>query len=1689
MKSPRPPRFETRRAKELETELFERARAWIPSWGMDGDARDFGRALLKVAARFSSEVAERLDRAGEKLRLGFLDWLAVSSEAARPARLPVVFKLTDSAREAKAAVATTRLQAEAAGASVILETEQDVLVLPRGLQLVVGVDGADDAFFLPPPGISSLAPLEPLATQWQLKSFASAGAKTVQLDPEQGLAPDMVIELGGLQYSITKVNKDIVTLASPLSADFPAQSVATKVTAFMPFNGAARNRQEHALYLGHMELFDIESAATIEILGAKSLTGVSWHYSGKKNPDDPVDWLELPLADEAAQAKSTGIVLKKPKGKLETLELVPGAESRWIRASVATVASDRPPLLVDTLEIRINCGDVVPPPAGADPAAAPSAEAMANTTPLVLDSVFFPFGKEPRQFDAFYVGSKEVFSKKGAAAVLDFAMADMTFSALSVIRAGTSAGKVLAGVAQDGALYLLQLDSSTGALGKFQGTEPLRPPPTGGNADVSAGIPLDFNIRGRLPVWTDAVDPNGFLVAASAGDSVWVRRASSIGENASSWIPFGAVPTTLAKPTASISDLVYLDDTDTMFALRGGQLSSRQWSEVAPWATVDTKHGTTAVTLDALVPIFIESAGSLVPSNAAGMLGISSDKKLYQVSASGACADLTVSNVDSRVSPLAVFRGGDLFVTFMHTSSGNPTLFQLSSGDESEVKLDQPDATVLGFDATISDGALQFMASVQRAASGYFAWWPAPATGDIEPFRSQITAEVGQPVGAPAEIDGRIAVPGAGGHVLIATFDVTRRFTRQADVGEAVFMSGPVVFSTADFLARTTSGGDLSIVKIDTVGATGDGEAFYLLKEPFASDAGAALYGFRSSVVLEGKFRTADSIEIEHSDHTISEGAFMRTDDGVAHRIEQLDEMLGIRFATLNPGGLTDPGGTQKIPYLNSVALSGRVSPFINLTAPNNDWSAALLNQATLRFAGAAPVQRGKAFKEIVPDRAELVELLSPWTTAPVPAIGAVFRLDATAGLWAQSLADTATNPELSWEYWNGTGWWKLVIASDETANLKVSGKLKFKVPPDLAPTDWSGRTNYWIRARLIGGDYGREKVSVEIEPVDPATKKQKQTIVRSTADIHAPSVVELGLSYKICDSALPTLVFTRDSGTTRNQSAANSTAGANVEAFVPLARLLGRLSGAPSAPDDIADCKPDCGCPSVVASVADAEPTDVSSDGSGLATGRAIYLGCDAPLLGEPINVLLLVEERGHDAFAPMTVEALIAGGFVPITIDDETRALGESGVLSMAFAIAPTSRELYGQTLSWLRLSPAAGTSSIHWKPKVLGAYLNGVWASAAETLTYELIGSSQGEPNLTLFLARPPVLRNSLVLRVNEPLGEEELAELQAKGADQVLTDVKNLPGSWVLWQRAIDPGDEDPTARVYALDEATGEVRFGDGRHGRIPPIARDSIMAFTYRRTEAGAPNSDTVPGNAITARTPLNLVSPIDGVEAVFAADQAAGGAPPEEVDRVLQFGVARLRHRDRALTVRDVEDLVLESSPEIAQAHCFLRNGFVQLVAVMRGVNPAPNAAQVRDLHRLIVANAPPSLSASQALHITGPTLRYLRVDLRLTVASLDVAGAVARAAKKHIIALFDTSTGGVDEQGWPLGENPNESDIAVVLADVARLEGIASVTLREIADDGTELPWPSSLQRTQLPRLVKDGVRVEFVTVEKIA
>ena len=194
-----------------------------------------------------------------------------------------------------------------------------------------------------------------------------------------------------------------------------------------------------------------------------------------------------------------------------------------------------------------------------------------------------------------------------------------------------------------------------------------------------------------------------------------------------------------------------------------------------------------------------------------------------------------------------------------------------------------------------------------------------------------------------------------------------------------------------------------------------------------------------------------------------------------------------------------------------------------------------------------------------------------------------------------------------------------------------------------------------------------------------------------------------------------------------------------------------------------------------------------------------------------------------------------------------------------------------------------------------------------------------------------------------------------------------------------------------------------------------------------------------------------------------------------------------RLRHRGRAVTARDFEDLACERFADIVQARCTLRGGNVRLVVVMRGTDPAPSRAQRRELSRLLLAAAPAALAGK--LVIEGPRVRRLRIELTLRVASLDVAGELARSAKQTLQALFDTDTGGSNRTGWALGASPAEDDIAEALLDAPHLESIVSVSLLEIDAIGIAQPWPPEIGSNDLAMLAADGIRISFEIAEVVA
>lgn len=1686
MKSRDAPKLESRRAADFERELLTRARTWIPSWSLDESEADFGLALLKIAARFHSEVAERLDKAGGKMALGFLDWLGVPAQAARPARVPVVFKMADTAREPVPAPRPVKLQADVPDATVTFETETDLQVIPGQLAAVVAVDPEADSYYLPPPGLTSLEPLEPLPKAWKLKNFAAPGSNTLQLDPGIGLVKDMLVEIAGNQYRIEDAKDDLVTIDPEVP---PGDGIAggtrvAKVETFRPFNGA-RNLQEHILYIGDPELLNVEAEARIEVRGLGVLPeGIAWEYWGKSEPEVATDsdprWRELEVEENPAPSANS-LVLKKPQGSVESIT-VGTSESRWIRGRL--VKSSKM-LESDGLALRINPRkDEKKPPAELnenplDWGKILRPEIFVNSTPSPPNN-FYPLGQQPRLFDTLYVGSEDAFSKKGAKAWIQFDLSDAVFQSLAAVTAGTT-GTILAAIDERGALHLLKVGSG-GVISRLPAREPMRP----NGADLLPDVP---------PVaWTSG---DSFFVAVASANKVHVWREVRPAAEQSAWDDHGS-PLSGADPDAKIAGLVRLSwgGSETLVAARGGSLSMKLVANAGdPWSGFSTP-----ISAERIYQVQTQTPGKLPTTLIALRKDLTSS---FIVEVSQTTDQKRLDDVAPDVQPTAMELDNNVLKIIAAAKDRDKLVAWDGNQDVPSPALPGV-LTILPQSQIGSRLEVGDLAGYAIAANGastpqrLVTWQPFTAAKDII-FEQELGPGIGKLQGAvtiPAGVSSALLAGTKRGEIFGAALNGGRTaFTVDGSkLVSALALRQPDTLSANDVLVHVDEAfaSKIAAAGIKGVNSFAALEFYWLAKWIDRATDETEVSVFRSSTAASGSVQRVNATELRFAaiPSPVPSWILLQDSNGIPH-VVGVSPLSGDTF-TATPQPLSAGSASYWLPTAAEV-VRGHFFPAVNLTgATGAPWNADALKYGSIYSTDLEPDrERVIALTVDTSNRPTSIVFEASWNAAtstvlpPTAGDTVHFYVDGGITGWASLFGESDANPALSWEYWDGSGWTHLGIkpADDQTNNLRNSGTIKFDIPDDLQATEWAGKTNYWVRARLVGGDFGEPRVVVTTE--DKGSGKTEQTIDRILDGVQPPYALDVGVAYSMDKSLVPTVMQTKDSGALRDQSDANRTPGAQVEIFTPLKVTLERLDAPASAANQSDNCVPDCDCdtgtPSMSPAPSPAAVQTASTPATASGAGRrALFLGFTSKLLGQPVNVLFNVErENDYDAIGPLRADALIGNRFAPIVSDDKTRALGESGLLTMAFDVAPLKAELFGQALSWLRLAPRVGSDD--WNPSIAGVYPNGVWAQSAETMTRELLGSSDGRPALTVTLARPPLLRNSLELRVREPLGDEEVDALKAAGTDFVKSAETDLPGHWVLWKQVHDPTDCGPKDRVYSLDETTGTVRFGDGLHGMIPPVGVDAIVAFAYQRTEA--PVGEKVAANLVNPRAELNLVTPVESVETVFAADKSAGGTAPESKERVLQFAPALLRHRDRAVSLQDFEELVRQRSEEVVQARAFRRNGRVRLIVVTKGATVSPSRAQQRAWRQALLEIAPPSLSVAKGLTIEGPRVRRLGISLTLLVRNLDFGGKVAKEAKARLVARFEPAG------GWSLGRTARDEDIAEALLDIPDLDGIVSVGLFEIDDIGTERPWPGPVARDELVTLASEDVRVGFDVMEAAA
>lgn len=375
----------------------------------------------------------------------------------------------------------------------------------------------------------------------------------------------------------------------------------------------------------------------------------------------------------------------------------------------------------------------------------------------------------------------------------------------------------------------------------------------------------------------------------------------------------------------------------------------------------------------------------------------------------------------------------------------------------------------------------------------------------------------------------------------------------------------------------------------------------------------------------------------------------------------------------------------------------------------------------------------------------------------------------------------------------------------------------------------------------------------------------------------------------------------------------------------------------------------------------------------------------------------------------------------------------------------------------LVWLRArlhwdpTEMPGMTGLDPVPEVSGLYLNTGRATAAQTRSTEIMGTSAGRPNQTFKLKRAPVL-------IDPKTGEPDLK-----------IELEDATGTREVWTRGTDFFGADRATKRYLLDPITGTVTFGDGVNGMIP-VAGTRIIATGYR--VGGGAIGNVASGTISKLKTALPRVASVKNQRA------AVGGSDAETIGAAKLRAPQTLRTRDRAVAAQDFADLALRT-PGVALKSAFAlpltrlepaddpsqpatkvdnSPGAVTVVVlpINKEATPQPSEGQLRRIcawlneRRLITTE----------LYVTGPD--YVRVaNLSATITARADADlkAVQDAAMAALQRYFHPLTGGhsvpgVVGPGWPIGGDVYLGDVFDLLLG---LDGVQRVPDLKIALEGT--------------------------------
>ncbi len=658
------------------------------------------------------------------------------------------------------------------------------------------------------------------------------------------------------------------------------------------------------------------------------------------------------------------------------------------------------------------------------------------------------------------------------------------------------------------------------------------------------------------------------------------------------------------------------------------------------------------------------------------------------------------------------------------------------------------------------------------------------------------------------------------------------------------------------------------------------------------------------------------------------------------------------------------------------------------------------------------------------------------------------------------SLSASVIKPEpekikLWWEFWDGKNWDLIGETTKDGAEtpefkdrtnaftLKDAEHEVIFTCKKFEPLKINAEENYWVRVRIIEGDYGREAQYYEqtvdthylVEIIngikqkkivdkggntryEPLSQDEKTEWIVSPPTFKPPSIKNLTMNYSF------------------NQSEKDLQAVLTYNDFI--------------YSDETEACK---GSKTFT-------PFQPVED-----TQQAVYLAFDQDISTLPVTIFFPLLENMFtvimtpESYNPPVLawEYWTGKTWSLLSVEDGTRNLTKMEMIQFLAPDDVKKRYCFEFETGYYWIRARLDKGKYENLPRFKGIYTNTVWAYNRITVDSEILGSSNGKTSQVFNFSHFPVLPGQKVIVREISLTEEEKSTIRFEEGKDAIEEIKdddgNVIGYWVRWHEKNYLYSSGPYSRHYIIDRNKGTITFGDGEMGMIPPAEKDNIRcSYQY---------GGGVKGNNVGVQSITKPKTAFPFVESVTNYEDSDGGEDRKDLDWLRERGPQTIKHRDRAVTYEDFEWLVREASPKVAKVKCLpttdpgenFRPGWITMIIVpdeRENPKPIPGRGMINEIQDYIFNRTSTYLTTCPPqINLIGPGYIQVGVEAKVHFTSITDAKIIEGRIIDNLKRFFHPLVGGPEKEGWDFGRNVYISQVYEVIENTDGVDYVDELVL----------------------------------------